>query len=98
MERLSERLNDVRVDVVQRPSTFYFAAPDRTMSLSDSLPGVLRLARGRHEGEDERRSAEELSCSLEYFARTVGSRRPGMPDATVDRVVEAYRWHHHAGR
>lgn len=97
MERLSERLNEVRVDLVQYPTTFYFAAPAPTMSLADALPGLLGLLRGRHERDHQGASAAELGRSLELFTATVGSERLGMTDADADEVVRAYRRHQLAG-
>ncbi len=96
-ERLSELVNSVRVDYIQYPSTFFFSAPERSLSLAAALPFIASLARGDRVPEQTREAAAELQASLDLLADTLGARHLGMPGASTDEVLAAYRRHHGLG-
>lgn len=93
MERLSERLSALRVDLVQYPATYYFAAPSPTLSLARALPGVVELARQQRHGPAHT-AASELWTSLEQLAETLATVAPVTTEGDVEAVVSAYRVHH----
>ena len=100
MERLVEAISACRVDIVQFPSTFYFAAPDATLSLAEVLPDVRRLAVGAA-GPQAEAAAHELEAAVDALAATLGENLPAA-GAGTDAVIDAYRAHHaasdHGGR
>lgn len=98
MEQISQVLNDVRVDFQQYPSTFYFAAPARTLSLAAALPFAVALA--QHDGytDQTRPAAAQLAASLELFATAIGEQHLKMPNADTHEVLRAYRHHHGLGK
>ena len=95
-ERLADALHDVRVDLLQYPATFWFAAPGPTMSLAEAIPGLCALADVDTRHEDVREAAAELAATLELLAGTIGEHL-GMPEASRDDVLAAYRAHHGLG-
>lgn len=94
LERLAEMLNGVRAELTQYPSTFYYAAPARTLSLAEALPLVSSIADPEHYGYEARAAAAELTSALELFAAALGEQHLGLPDADADEVLAAYRVHH----
>lgn len=93
MEQLSQVLNDVRVDFVQYPSTFYFAAPARTLSLAAALPFAVALAEADGYADEVRPAAAQLASSLDLFAATLGEQHLKTPGVPPDDVLRAYRRH-----
>lgn len=97
MEQLSQVLNDVRVDFLQYPSTFYFAAPARTLSLAAALPFAVALAQQDGYADETRPAAAQLASSLELFAAAIGEQHLKMPNADTNEVLRAYRRHQGLG-
>ncbi|MFP5450412.1 MAG: potassium channel family protein, partial [Thermoleophilia bacterium] len=81
MERLSQAVDDVRVDLTQYPSTFYFAAPAGTLSLATAIPFVVDAAEAHGYEAEAQAGAAELASSLDLLATTIGEQHLGMPDA-----------------
>ncbi len=94
MERLSQAVDDLRVDLIQYPSTFYFAAPAGTLSLAGAIPFIADAARAEGYAPEARPGAAELASSLDLLASTIGDQHLAMPDAARGEVLEAYRRHH----
>ncbi len=94
LERLAGGLSSTEVDYVQFPGTFYFAAPDRSMSLAAALPFMVDLARDGELSGEARLAAGELRATLDGFAATVGERHLALEGASTDDVLAAYRRHH----
>ena len=92
MERLAEALSHSRVDLVQFPSTFYFAAPDPTFSLAEALPDVQRLSTSGG-GPEAADAAAELASALDALAATLDQYLSAASDDT-DGILAAYRRHH----
>ena len=93
MERLAEMLAGVRIDLIQYPSSFYFAAPDPTAGLAAALPHVRALSRVEGLPAEAASAARELAEALALFAGTVADQHLGMAGAPVDEVLRAYRDH-----
>ncbi len=93
MEGLSPLLNQVRVDFVQYPSTFYFDAPSRSMGLAHCLPFVAALARSEDTADEARPAAAHLAASLDLLATALADHL-GMAGAGTDETLRAYRVHH----
>jgi hypothetical protein len=96
MERLAEALNAARVDFLQYPSTFYFAAPATTLGLAGALPFMLDLADRHHASPDAAAAASELSASLELLAATLAEEHLGMAGADAADTLRAFRDHYGA--
>ena len=97
MEQLSQVLNNVRVDFLQYPSTFYFAAPARTLSPAASLPFAVAIAEADGYADETHPAAAQLEASLELFAAALGEQHLKMPDGDVHEVLRAYRRHQGLG-
>ena len=93
MERLSDAFGTLRIDVVQYPSTVYFAAPARTLSLAAVLPYVSSVARAHGDRSEIRPAAEELAAVLDEFAVAL-DRRFLHVGGDTEAIVRAYRRHH----
>ena len=93
MEQLSGHINEARVDFVQYPSTFFFAAPGRTLSLAHGLPFLTRLVRTDGLAEEARPAAAQLASSLDLFAAALAEQHLSMTGAETDEVLRAYRSH-----
>ena len=93
MEQLSQVLNDVRVDFLQYPSTFYFAAPAPTLSLAAALPFAVALAEADGYTDETRPAAAQLAASLDLLAAAIGEQHLKTPGAPPDDVLRAYRRH-----
>ena len=93
MERVSDALSTLRIDVVQYPSTVYFAAPARSLSLAAVLPYVSSLARVDGDRLEVRPAAEELAAALDEFAVALDQQflRVG---GDTETIMRAYRRHH----
>ena len=93
MGDLSSGINAVRVDFVQYPSTFYFAAPADTLDLAGALPYAAAIARTEGLADEARPAAAELGASLDLLAASLGEQHLGMREAATDEVLRAYRRH-----
>ena len=93
MERLSDALSTLRIDVVQYPSTIYFAAPTRTLSLAAVLPYVSSLTRAREDRFEVRPAAEELAAVLDELAVALDQQFLHVGGDT-EAILRAYRRHH----
>lgn len=93
MERLSEMLATVRVDLMQYPSIFYFAPPTVDVALSEALPYVASLARADDVQYELKPAAAELASALELLLTSLGERFLDMSDFRSADVLEAYRRH-----
>lgn len=94
MEQLSQVINQVRVDFVQYPSTFYFAAPGQTLGIAHGLPFVAAVARVDGMADETRPAAAQLSSSLDLFVAAIAEQHLRMAGASTDEVIRAYRRHH----
>lgn len=92
-ERLAELLAAVRVDLMQYPSIFYFAAPTVDVALSEALPYVASLARQDGAAYELRPAAAELASALDLLLTGVGDQFLGMSDADTADVLTAFRRH-----
>ena len=95
MERLTDAVATSRVDFVQFPSTFYFSAPEATLSLAEALPYLRRLAASADRPEIAP-AAAELASALDELAETLGQHLDST-DRTTEAVIAAYRRHHAVG-
>jgi len=93
MERLSEMVSAARVDFLQHPSTFYFAAPASSLSLAATLPYVAELAQTDRLPQEVRPAAAELASALEQFSAALGEHHLGIEEGETGDVLEAYRRH-----
>jgi hypothetical protein len=93
MERLAEMLARVRVDFVQYPSTFYFAAPERSLSLAHALPHVAALAARSDLAPDAQPAAAELGSALDLLAEGLRRDFLAIGEGSRDAVLDAYRHH-----
>lgn len=88
-----------RVDLLQYPSTFYYAAPDCTTSLAATLPWLAAVATGvESEDEEIRLAATELSGTIDQFAATVADEFLDLNGAATDQILRAYGEHLSARR
>ena len=94
MEQLSQVVNQVRVDFIQYPSTFYFAAPGHTLGLAHGLPFLAGLARSDGRDEETRPAAEQLATSVDLLAAALAEQHLSMAGAGTAEVLRAYRRHH----
>lgn len=93
MERMSDALATLRIDVIQYPSTVYFAAPAPSLSLAAVLPYVSGLARANGDRWEVRPAAEELAAALEEFAVAL-DRQFLHVGGDTEAILRAYRRHH----
>ena len=93
-ERLADAVSASRVDYVQFPSTFYFAAPASSLSLADVVPFVSQLARDRGVDEQSAAAATELAAALDLFAVEVARQFLAMDGAETSDILRAYCRHH----
>lgn len=93
MEELSWRINEVRVDFIQYPSTFFFAAPGCTLSLAHGVPFLTRLVGTDGIAEEARPAAAQLARSLDLFAAALAEQHLSMAGAETAEVLRAYRSH-----
>jgi hypothetical protein len=94
LERLAQGVTLLRVDFLQYPSTFYFAAPGRSTSLVSTLPYLLALADADGLGEEARLVALELRAELDFLAHALATQFLSMPNAETDDVLRAFGRHH----
>jgi hypothetical protein len=94
MDQLSEAISDVRVDLVQYPSTFYFAAPASTMGLAHGLPFLAAVASTDGLADEARPAAARLAASFELLAAVLAEQHLDIAGAETDDVLRAYRRHH----
>ena len=92
LERLADAVSATRVDFVQFPSTFYFAAPETTLSLAEALPHLHRAA-APGDQRDVAPAAAELGAALDALAMTLSRSLPGS-EAGTEATIAAYRRHH----
>ena len=97
MEQLSQVINQVRVDFVQYPSTFYFATPGHTLGLAQGLPFVVGLVSSDGMADETRPAAAQLATSLDLLAAALAEQHLSMAGAETDEVLRAYRRHHGLG-
>ena len=93
MERVSDALSTLRIDVVQYPSTIYFEAPAQSLSLSAALPYVAALARAEVDDLEVRPAALELAVALDDFAAALDQQFLHVGGDT-EAILRAYRRHH----
>lgn len=93
MERLSDALSTLRIDVIQYPSTMYFAAPAPSLSLAAMLPYVSSLARAHGDRLEVRPAAEELAAAVDEFAVAL-DRQFLHVGGDTEAILRAYRRHH----
>lgn len=92
---LSRALHQIRVDFIQYPTTFYFAAPGPTLSLARGLPWVADLARPEGLGDEAAPAAAELEATLELLAAVLAEQHLRLEDAGTDEVLAAFGRRHH---
>lgn len=93
LEQVSEMLSQARVDFLQYPSTFFFAAPAPTFSLARALPFAQGLAERPGLDPAARPAAAQLGASLDLLADTLAEQHLDMAGAGTAAVLEAYRGH-----
>lgn len=93
MSELSSGVNAIRVDFVQYPSTFYYAAPAETLDLAAGLSRAVAIARTDGLADEARPAAAELDASLDLLAASLADQHLGMSGAGTDEVLRAYRRH-----
>lgn len=93
LEQVSQMLSQARVDFLQYPSTFFFAAPSPTFSLARGLPFARGLSRLPDLDPAARPAAAQLGASLDLLADTLAEQHLGMAGAGTAAVLEAYRDH-----
>ena len=93
MERLSDAVSTLRIDVVQYPSTVYFAAPARSLSLAAVMPYLSTLSRAQGDRREVRPAAEELAAALDEFAVALDQQFLHVGGDT-EAILRAYRRHH----
>ena len=94
LDRISEGLASVTVDLLQYPATFYFSSPKPDLALSEGLPYLRALSDGAS-GEN-REAAARLATALETFSDTVGETLLSIRGKSTDEVISAYCRHYSA--
>lgn len=93
MERMAEMVAAVRVDFMQYPSTFYFAAPATSVSLGEALPYVASLVRRDDMPLEAKLAAAELASALELLSGDLAEQFFAIGDTDTGNVLEAYGRH-----
>lgn len=94
MEALTVALVTCRVDIVQYPSTVYFASPSTSLSLAAGLPAVTALASDPGLEHEARVAAGELSGAIDELAAALADEHLRPRGEGTDEILRAYRRHH----
>ncbi len=93
LQVLADKVNGVRADFVQYPTTFYFAAPAESLSLARALPFIISLTRAEGGSVEVQAARAQLSASLELLAHALAGSHLDMAGAAESDVFRAYLRH-----
>lgn len=93
LQLLADKVNSVRADFVQYPSTFYFAAPADTLSLASALPFMVGLAHAADSSKETQAARAHLSASVDLLSEALADQHLNMAGAAVGDVLRAYLRH-----